>query len=307
MPKSPDRVFAAFFLVAGGFGASAACVVVETGSPGEGGAAMGGACLMAEHGHEKSSAERKIRAARLLRRIPSLREKLESGHLNLTLLELAMGCAHREKLTNEELEELCDTLSGMSCDKAEREIASRYPLTFVAPRDRIRPLNEELSEVRFTASHELLEKLDEVRGLLAHSHPGATLAELIDVLATEYRERHHPEEKLKRMEERKAKKAETPPKPVETPAAPRVEDKRVAPPAMVRELIRTTGYQCAFTDPSTGKSCASKYGLEVDHVRPWSEGGKTELSNLRFLCRSHHARISFLKFGDPTRFAHRRP
>jgi len=82
--------------------------------------------LVEEHGMEEWQAERKIRAARLLIRFPLLEMKIQSGKMNLTLMELAQGCAHREKL-----------------------------------------------------------------------------GELIDVLATEYRERHHPEEKAKRAQERK--------------------------------------------------------------------------------------------------------
>jgi hypothetical protein len=133
------------------------------------------AYLIAEHGMEEHGAERKIWIARLILRIPSLLEKLEKGTLNVSLLELALGCAYREKLSDEELEELCGTLCSTSCRTAKREIASRYPQIFEIPRDRIRPINAEYSEVKFVASQELLDQLDEVRSLLTHSHPGATL------------------------------------------------------------------------------------------------------------------------------------
>jgi 5-methylcytosine-specific restriction endonuclease McrA len=257
--------------------------------------------LVAEHDLDEYSADRKIRAARLLRRIPSLAKMLTSGALNISLLEDAMGCAHREKLSDPELEELCHTLSGMTCAAAKREIASRYPETTVLPLDRIRPITAEYSEVRFVASHELLDQLEEIRGLLAHSHPGATLAEILGVLATEYRERHHPEEKLKRAEERKARK-ESPTDLNDLPALPRKEEGRAPSPVLIRELIRTQGYQCSYSDPTTRKRCNSTLALEIDHRKPWSHGGKTELSNLRFLCVQHHARVSFLEFGDRARF-----
>src|SRR3954454_22110609 len=60
------------------------------------------AYLVEEHGMEEWNAERKIRAARMLRRLPEVKEKLESGNLNLSLLEIAQGCAHREKLSTPE-------------------------------------------------------------------------------------------------------------------------------------------------------------------------------------------------------------
>lgn len=166
-------------------------------------------CLVEEYGMEEWNVERKIRAARLLKRFPEIKNGLQSGKLNLTLLELAMGCAHREKLSDTEITEIISAISGQSCRAATREIASRYPQTTELPKDRIRPLNADYSEVRFVASHELLEKLEEIRGLLAHSHPkGLPMGELIDILATEYRERHHPEEKAKRAKEREMRKSE---------------------------------------------------------------------------------------------------
>src|SRR3954463_6086799 len=64
------------------------------------------AFLVEEHRLEEWEAERKIRAARTMARIPELKFLFESGKLNLSLLELALGCAHREDLSGEELFEL---------------------------------------------------------------------------------------------------------------------------------------------------------------------------------------------------------
>src|SRR5688572_7182110 len=47
--------------------------------------------LVSEHGLEEWRAERLIRTARILKRFPDLKSKLESGQLNLTLLEIASG------------------------------------------------------------------------------------------------------------------------------------------------------------------------------------------------------------------------
>lgn len=267
--------------------------------------------LVEEHQMEEWNAERKIRAARLLIRFPRLERLLHLGKMNLTLLELAQGCAHREKLSDSELSELFEAIQGMSTRAAKREIATLYPESMAIPRDKIRPLNEELSQVSFVASQELLDKLDEIRDLLAHSHPGATLAELIDVLATEYRERHHPEEKAKRAQERKqAKQSQNQTESVDKPTAPfsptsNAEEKRTASAPLVHELTKRDGYQCSYIDPITKKSCLSKHGLQIDHKQPWSQSGKTKLSNLRYLCSNHHARISFLQFGENSKYFRR--
>ncbi|MCM2278904.1 MAG: HNH endonuclease [Oligoflexia bacterium] len=195
-------------------------------------------------------------------------------------------------------------------------------------------MTETLSEVRFAATEELLEKLEDVRGLLAHSHPGLSMGELIDVLATEYRERHHPEEKARRakarLEVRTKAKLEEGRKSAEetqamlekhaaeqqvgkqstetlkTPTAPEVLDRRAPPKPLQHELIWKQGYQCAYIDPSTQKRCQSKHALQVDHQVPWSLGGKTILDNVRLLCPGHHQRVSFLQFGESSKYLFQR-
>jgi len=128
------------------------------------------AYLIEEVGMEDSAAERKIRASRLLKRFPEIKELLAAGKLNISLLELALGCANREKLNDAGLRDVMMAIVGMSCKKAKREIASLFPRSSEdLPHDRILPLNDDYSEVRFTASHSLLEKLDEVRGLLSQT------------------------------------------------------------------------------------------------------------------------------------------
>ena len=125
-------------------------------------------------------AERYIRAARLLSRFPELRSKLALGSLNLSLLEYALGAAHREKLSDPELWDLLEAISGKSCRAARREIAIRYPHSTELPRDRVRPLTEDLSELRCVAKNSTLETLEEIRGFLAHSHPNLLMGDLLD-------------------------------------------------------------------------------------------------------------------------------
>jgi hypothetical protein len=80
---------------------------------------------------------------------------------------------------------------------------------------------------------------------------------------------------------------------VETPpTAPQVKrtfqttsKSRTATPAMRRYLIkRDEG--CVYEH--NGKKCGSRHMLEVDHIMPFAYGGKTEIENLRVLCRAHN-------------------
>ena len=113
--------------------------------------------------------------ARLLRRFPELKEKLESGALNITLLLLAQGVAHREKISDSEYRTVFDSISGMISRNAARELATLYPgAQSQLPRDQVKPLNKHYSEVRFVVSDKLLTPLQEIRDLLASSYPQLT-------------------------------------------------------------------------------------------------------------------------------------
>lgn len=58
--------------------------------------------------------------------------------------------------------------------------------------------------------------------------------------------------------------------------------------------------------------CSSRVGLDVHHIRPWTDGGPTDLSNLGAYCRKHHTRShrgEFRVSGDaerPDGLVHRR-
>src|SRR5262249_10898663 len=93
-----------------------------------------------------------------------------------------------------------------------------------------------------------------------------------------------------------------------SPAAPRVPDEafqgegRTPSQPLVHALTLKSGYVCSYVDPMTQKRCDSTFALEIDHRSAWSEGGQTKLSNLRYLCRNHHRRVSFLKFGESSKY-----
>lgn len=55
-------------------------------------------------------------------------------------------------------------------------------------------------------------------------------------------------------------------------------------------LYRKNG-RCAHVDPETGISCKENNykKLEVDHIIPWSRGGRTTLDNGQLLCKTHNA------------------
>ena len=240
--------------------------------------------LTEELSMDESSAYRRIQGARLLSRFPEIESSLESGRLNLSLLSMAEEFFRGEKLSQEEEREVLKSLEGKSCRLAKRELLRRRPEA--VPRDQVRPLSDDLSELRFAVRDEVLEDLEKIRGLLAHSHPGIGFGELLGILAKEYLKKHHPEERREKQ----------PSEVIKTVATSEVNARRPSQ-RLIRELIKKEGYRCSYQDPLSKLRCGSTYALEIDHKKAWALGGKTELKNLRFYCRTHNLRAAIVSFG----------
>ncbi|HEX6219517.1 MAG TPA: HNH endonuclease signature motif containing protein [Acidimicrobiia bacterium] len=57
---------------------------------------------------------------------------------------------------------------------------------------------------------------------------------------------------------------------------------RTAPPALKRALLAEAGFTCA------GDGCNSRHRLQIHHLTPWAEGGRTDQDELVVLCWFHH-------------------
>ena len=68
---------------------------------------------------------------------------------------------------------------------------------------------------------------------------------------------------------------------------------RAPTPAGKNYLLKKAENRCEFID-KTGKRCECANYLEADHIKPYAKGGKTELTNLRILCRNHNQRRNFI-------------
>ena len=55
-------------------------------------------------------------------------------------------------------------------------------------------------------------------------------------------------------------------------------------------IIERDGCRCAFRDAATGDQCPETdiKKLEVDHIKPWSDGGRTHIDNGQLLCKHHN-------------------
>ena len=63
---------------------------------------------------------------------------------------------------------------------------------------------------------------------------------------------------------------------------------RSIPAAVRRQVWQRDGGRCSYVDPRTGRRCASRHLLEIDHRVPYACGGSAERANLRLLCAARH-------------------
>jgi hypothetical protein len=139
-----------------------------------------------ELGYSEDQAYRRIQAMRLLKDLPEIEAQLNSGALTLTHLGMAQSLFRKEEKIAEKifsrtekirvLKSLANT-SKRDAEKILVGVASSSE--FVIPRETVRTLPANKIEIRFTADQEILQKIDALKGLLAHKFPQLTIADLV--------------------------------------------------------------------------------------------------------------------------------
>jgi 5-methylcytosine-specific restriction endonuclease McrA len=231
-------------------------------------------------GLSENEAFRRIAAARLGRRFPVVHSLLASGAVHLTTLELL-----REHLTDENHEELLESVAGKTKREVEALLATRFPMPD-AP-STVRQLSGERFKIEFTASAELRNKLELCRDLMSHANPSRDLAIVIeravDLLLSD----------LERTRLKRTKR------PRVTPPASSPNSRTKVTSATRRNVFDRDGLKCSYVAPS-GRRCEAHAFLELDHKHPRALGGKSDPENLRVLCRAHNQLAAEQAFGRET-------
>ena len=138
-----------------------------------------------ELGYSEAAASRRIQAVRLIREIPEVAPKIESGALNLSNVCQAQSFFRDVKkaepsaaLTKDQKTEVLAKLEDKSAREGQRILLSMSPPQ-VLPRERERMLSEEHTEMRFVVTRETKLELEKVRSLLGPRGVSLSLAELI--------------------------------------------------------------------------------------------------------------------------------
>ena len=242
----------------------------------------------------EGTTHRRIEAARITRRCPSIVGYLRSGAI--TLSALAMVRAH---IDESNVKEWVPRLAGKSRREIEVLLADLAPKPDVpsqvyqlppspgtpAPPPvrpaRLQPLGAARWKIQLMAGQALHDKVGRAVQLMRHRNPSGDLSVIFEAAIDAL---------LARLE--KPRRLRVPAK-ARAPRATREGDVSATTRA---EVFVRDEERCTFVS-ADGERCPATDQLEIDHIVPRARGGTGELSNLRVRCRPHNQLQAEKDFG----------
>jgi len=253
---------------------------------------------MQECDYTEDEAWFRVSAMSLLKELPEIEPKITSGALSLTNLNQARSLFNAEKklknaFSKEKKLEILKSLESKSKSEAKRLVLSLSSNPEALKPEKIRRVSENLTEIRTNVSDKTLAKIEKVKGLLAHSNPGITIAELLDKLLDLGIEKWD----LGKKQVRQSKQTSVPERETHKPVALRQEASKQKFAKRIhianftqREVWRKAESKC--------ENCGSEHALQTEHIIPIGKGGSNEIENLKLLCRNCNLREAIKHYGQ---------
>ena len=262
---------------------------------------------------------------RLIKALPETKQALVEGTLSLSTASQLHGFFENERKQNaksyepEQKRKILEQVQGRSKRECEKVFAALSPCSS-KPEDSTRVVAEDQYRISFVGDEVLLQKLEKIKGLIAHRNPNPSYAELFSIMADLVLKKIDPEKSLETSSEKNEVKEEAStslerwnPKghsSLTSPARPKCKESskqivalqqtstsRYIPAALKKAVWQEAQGRCTYTDPRTKHRCESTHMLEIDHALPLALGGQTELQNLRLVCRAHNQFLALQAFG----------
>lgn len=241
--------------------------------------------LTREVGYSAGAAQRRIDAARLIQKIPEVRQDIKSGELSLVQIskaQQAFGVAKKTTGQNVSIalqKEILSSLKNKTVDQTNLTLAEKLNLKIETETKRTTQKDESV-RLELTLSKEEMALIERARQILSHKTGGALRCSIVQMA----KEVIAAQEVKKKSSSQKPASNENPS--TKSSFTSTVEPKSVGP--RIRRALLNQNKGCEFRDPTTNQACGSKYFLEIDHIKPQYLGGSHQIENLRVLCKNHN-------------------
>ncbi|MBY0384572.1 HNH endonuclease, partial [bacterium] len=254
--------------------------------------------LTKDFAYSPGAAMRRIDGARLLREIPEITEKIESGSLTLSQANQIQRAARdfkktkNETLSTEEKRGLLLQIENTTQKQTEHILATTLDLPVITAQKETLHKDQSVT-LTITFTSEQIQILEQAQNMISHVVAHKDWAEILTHLAQR--------EVARRTNTRKA----TQKKPLEKktlkdfdrelftavaavkPESHNKNKQRPAIPTNLRKSLLHINAECAHRDDQ-GHPCKNKKFLQIDHIHSWTRGGSHEAQNLQVLCATHN-------------------
>ncbi|MEK2646179.1 HNH endonuclease [Bdellovibrio sp. BCCA] len=256
--------------------------------------------------YSEGQTQRRLSAARLLKELPEIESKIQSGNLNITTLAKVQTFVRAEKqaqhvLSKEEKLQLLEGLQNKSTREAEKELVRQsHQPEFLLGKFNISETSLNESAVKNSATSESFVKfealldqenqklLQEFKELFAHELSDTSSLSVLQLLLKKTLKEKKQKLGLVSVQKHNAR----------LPSAPKVAPLRSAISIHVKRAVwRRAQGCCEHVDSNSKQRCLSKYALQTDHIKPVALGGDNSIQNLALLCRAHNSRRAVKTFG----------
>ncbi len=162
--------------------------------------------------YSEGAAQRRIQAMRLMKALPEVEPKIESGEISLSVASQVQGFIQREDkkrkmekaplLKPTEKLELLNQLEGTSSRECERQLVKIFP-EGAMPLEKTKPLSESKTLIQFVADAELMNKMQRLKSLTSHTNPEGKYEVLFNKLTELALDKLDPQRRAERIEKRK--------------------------------------------------------------------------------------------------------